>query len=1025
MSDFIERQYNLTKRDDVAQSQRKRRKLEDSISDDEKKKMASTTFSGITNGGDISQHLKEERQMLAEGNGPPTTAPIDLTNDDDEEVQIVSTAVKQTGENEEICLGLLTEKANISRIPKYKNPGASTEKHFPRTQLRYRRGKMYVVELLDGTGRVVGTMAAKLARALSQLIDGAYLTKLRLTIYLQDLPRKKGLQPGDAVSENINVMVLIYAMRGKKDIIGKYLSTHQLFLGSPRAGGFNAGKEFDNPQVPRAFGGVRRPQTSQPASAMPRSIEEQKRETNSIFDDLTNHEDLEEMEPNTEYIKTPLLAHQKQALKFLTDHEKTSADDQSKSSVVSLWRPRVDERGKETWYNVITDHVSAVKPDGVQGGILADMMGLGKTLSILSLIAHTRDEAKEFCDERPPPDVARARRNSRATLIICPKSVMANWDEQLKAHTRSRTSKIYTYHGSNRLQDIDRLADHDIVLTTYNTAAAELGDDTRALAAINWFRIVLDEAHSIRNPSAQVSKACCALDAQRRWAVTGTPVQNTLEDLGTLIKFLRIKPFEETKNFNQYILAPFKTTNEDVVSHLRLLVDSITLRRQKDKIDLKERHQHRIVLEFAFDERKIYEKISGESNKQYYMMTGNGKQSRFRGKAYAHVLKSIGRMRQFCAHGLDMFSEEDRRQIEEGMNPDNAIAVDLGDDEDTDGYKFITDITAHDWLNVVIESDENTCMNCSNKIGETKPSSTKGATHQGKYESESNTDTESDTSADDEQQGGPGDIIGALTPCYHLLCTDCIGKYKADVSGIQTRDQYHTCPYCSTYVRTGLYEYRQTLFKDYLEAKAASAERRKKGRKYDQSFYTGPSTKVKQLIADLQASQLQSEQLSFDEPPIRSVVFSGWTTYLDLIELALDDNKIGYVRLDGSMSVKQRAAVLVQFANDPTITVLLVSIKAGGQGLNLTAANNVYMMEPQFNPGVEQQAIDRVHRLGQKREVFIKHYIMKDSIEGGVLKLQERKEKLARLALEKKMNKAEVAKARAEMTSELMTGKLG
>ena len=119
------------------------------------------------------------------------------------------------------------------------------------------------------------------------------------------------------------------------------------------------------------------------------------------------------------------------------------------------------------------------------------------------------------------------------------------------------------------------------------------------------------------------------------------------------------------------------------------------------------------------------------------------------------------------------------------------------------------------------------------------------------------------------------------------------------------------------------------------------------------------------------------------------------------------------------MNVKARSHAIHEFKTDPSITVLLVSIRAGGQGLNFTAANKVYMMEPQYNPGVEQQAIDRVHRLGQQRSVEIVHFIMKDSVEEALLKLQVKKQKLATLSMDKKKTKSEEAKKRIEELREL------
>jgi SNF2 family DNA or RNA helicase len=101
------------------------------------------------------------------------------------------------------------------------------------------------------------------------------------------------------------------------------------------------------------------------------------------------------------------------------------------------------------------------------------------------------------------------------------------------------------------------------------------------------------------------------------------------------------------------------------------------------------------------------------------------------------------------------------------------------------------------------------------------------------------------------------------------------------------------------------------------------------------------------------------------------------------------------------------------FRDDDDVLVILVSIMAGGLGLNLTSGNNVYVMEPQYNPAAEAQAIDRVHRLGQKRPVRTIRYIMKDSFEEKMLELQDKKMKLASLSMdnrEKAMDKAEATR---------------
>jgi SNF2 family DNA or RNA helicase len=147
----------------------------------------------------------------------------------------------------------------------------------------------------------------------------------------------------------------------------------------------------------------------------------------------------------------------------------------------------------------------------------------------------------------------------------------------------------------------------------------------------------------------------------------------------------------------------------------------------------------------------------------------------------------------------------------------------------------------------------------------------------------------------------------------------------------------------------------------------------------------------------------------------RSVVFSCWTTHLDLIQIALEDNQHTHCRLDGRMSRDARDKSMRAFREDPSIRVMLVSIGAGGLGLNLTTANNVFMMEPQFNPAAEAQAVDRVHRLGQDREVVIKRFIMTGSFEEKMVALQQKKMKLADLTLTRqRLSKEEQTRQRLE-----------
>ena len=123
------------------------------------------------------------------------------------------------------------------------------------------------------------------------------------------------------------------------------------------------------------------------------------------------------------------------------------------------------------------------------------------------------------------------------------------------------------------------------------------------------------------------------------------------------------------------------------------------------------------------------------------------------------------------------------------------------------------------------------------------------------------------------------------------------------------------------------------------------------------------------------------------------LVFSQFTSLLTLVRQRLEAEKIPYLYLDGR--TRDRGSVVERFQNDPDSRLFLISLKAGGLGLNLTAAEYVYLLDPWWNPAVEAQAIDRTHRIGQTRQVFAYRLIARDTVEEKVLALQESKRDLA------------------------------
>lgn len=130
----------------------------------------------------------------------------------------------------------------------------------------------------------------------------------------------------------------------------------------------------------------------------------------------------------------------------------------------------------------------------------------------------------------------------------------------------------------------------------------------------------------------------------------------------------------------------------------------------------------------------------------------------------------------------------------------------------------------------------------------------------------------------------------------------------------------------------------------------------------------------------------------------KCIIFSQWTSLLDLLEPELTRRGFGFVRLDGS--TKDRAAVVSRFQADEGPPIFLSSLKAGGVGLNLTAADHVFLLDPWWNPAAEDQAADRAHRIGQERPVTVYRLIARGTIEPSIFELAQRKRQLSEVALE-------------------------
>uniref|UniRef100_A0A8D0GLG3 Helicase like transcription factor n=1 Tax=Sphenodon punctatus TaxID=8508 RepID=A0A8D0GLG3_SPHPU len=689
------------------------------------------------------------------------------------------------------------------------------------------------------------------------------------------------------------------------------------------------------------FSGKAGPSYSAPVhAAVQMTTEQLKSEFDKLFEDLKEDDKTREMEA-TKAVGTSLLPHQKQALAWMVSRE-------NNKDLPPFWEER-----ENLFYNTITNFAVKKRPENVLGGILADDMGLGKTLTTIAVILTNFYDGKPFpfekktssCDVEPSTSKKEAeitllvvtllffsgstsiqttkkedsdKARPRATLIICPLSVLSNWIDQLEQHISPDVHlNSYVYYGPERSKDPVVLSKQDIVLTTYNILASDYGSrGDSPLHKVTWLRVVLDEGHTIRNPNAQQTKAALYLKAQRRWILTGTPIQNSLKDLWSLLSFLKLKPFTDREWWHRTIQRPVTMGDPGGLRRLQSLIKNITLRRTKTSkikgkpvLELPERKVFIQHITLTEEETRIYQTVKHESRAAISRYFNDGTVLAH----YADILGLLLRLRQLCCHPHLCTNISSSASPEGDGTPDELRE------------KLINKMKL-----VLSSGSDEECAICLDSL-----------------------------------------TLPVITHCAHVFCKPCICEV------IQSEKPDAKCPLCRNELQVeNLVEYPL----DKLDSTA--------GKKADQEWIS--SSKVNALMHALIDLRKQN-------PTIKSLIVSQFTVFLSLIETPLRESGFVFTRLDGSMTQKKRVEAIQSFQNGQldSPTIMLLSLKAGGVGLNLTAASRVFLMDPAWNPAAEDQCFDRCHRLGQKQDVVITKFIVKNSVEENMLAIQNKKRELA------------------------------
>ncbi|KAL8742583.1 MAG: hypothetical protein Q9190_004953 [Brigantiaea leucoxantha] len=691
----------------------------------------------------------------------------------------------------------------------------------------------------------------------------------------------------------------------------------------------------------------------------------------------------------------------------------------------------------------------AKKVKGVlpKGGILADDMGLGKTIQSITLILLNPRPPKTSSLETNKKSLSNTV--DKGTLIVAPLALIKQWEAEIKSKIAdTHKLRVCVHHGPQRTKRWSDLQKYDVVITTYQILVSEHGgsserDDGPKIGCfgVHWYRLILDEAHTIKNRNAKASQACCKLRSEYRWCLTGTPMQNNLDELQSLIKFLRIKPYNDLSIWKEQITRPMREGRGGLaMRRLQYYLRAFMKRRTKDVLKqegalsaggkpdtngsnssgfkITERRVENVEVEFSPDEQKFYTRLEHRADKSIERMMHSAKLN------YANALVLLLRLRQACNHpklvGGSMANDRDALTTGQAAGSQTPRKSKIAEKEIDDLADLLGGVSVETKQCDVCQIDLNQeeaasglirCSECESDLRSHEQISKKGkkahkkrevgATSRVKLEKQDSGRARSKRVVHDSDEEADGEWLVAKDQRKSPHLGKAGGTDDEDAEGggesLASSDTDSSDESVQTIggkprkkVSTAGSDEDENSVSESLEADSDGDSASSNPDDASQSSRITTSAKITRLLKILHR---ESAQYKF-------IVFSQFTSMLDLIEPFLRRDDLEFTRYDGSMRNDLREASLERLRNDQNTRILLCSLKCGSLGLNLTAASRVVILEPFWNPFVEEQAIDRVHRLNQTVDVTIYKLTIANTVEARILALQEKKRELAAQALE-------------------------
>ncbi|KAF9475763.1 hypothetical protein BDN70DRAFT_883250 [Pholiota conissans] len=531
--------------------------------------------------------------------------------------------------------------------------------------------------------------------------------------------------------------------------------------------------------------------------------------------------------------------------------------------------------------------------------ILADEMGLGKTIQVISFFAYLKEQG-----------------GKGPHLIVVPSSTLENWCREFARFAPSIV--VQTYYADKNQRPLLRqtLLDTqmrnnsegwEVLITTYNLAQGD-DRDRKFFRKIEWDCCVYDEGHVLKNFQSQRYQSLLRFGSNWRLLLTGTPLQNNLQELVSLLNFILPKQFA---NSLESLRAIFKVKgdtkvtllSQERISRAKKMMTPFVLRRRKDQVlkDLPNKSERIEWCEMTDLQRSIYRETLQRSRKT--------------------ILESK-------ADDLDTAIAEPSKKSRSAPRQNKVYS----------------------------ENSSNVLMDLR-----------KAASHPMLFR----------TRFTDETLTG---ITKQLLKEADFKKRGAIFELVKEDMAVMTDSELQV--FCASYKST----------RKYLQ---------------DQECYVDAG-KVQVLLTLLADYAQQGRKI---------LIFSQFTQILDILQVILDNHSMKFLVLTGSTPVDVRQSLVDEFTEDESIPVFLLSTKAGGMGINLTAASVVIMFDQDFNPHNDRQAQDRAYRIGQKRDVEVIKLISRGTIEEDMLRLGQTKLALDEAVAGDTEEKEENAPERAMKTS--------